>query len=49
MLWSPDAGMLCIEPITFYPYKNPKGELSSGFMKLTGNTAQFSVSLEPMH
>jgi hypothetical protein len=31
MLWSPDAGMLCIEPITYYPYSAGQSFLHEGF------------------
>lgn len=47
MLWSPDPGMLCIEPITFYPYNAPAGQLHEGFEYAKGDTDSFSVTLLP--
>ncbi len=47
MLWSPDPGMLCVEPITWYPYSAGPENLHRGFRHLDGNTAEFSVILKP--
>lgn len=47
MLWSPHPGMLCIEPITYYPYRAADSGLSSGFMLLNDSPVEFSVILEP--
>ena len=49
MLWTPHSGMLCIEPITFYPYQPSDGGLSDGFMRLTDNIAKFSVCIKPLN
>ncbi|MDY8136239.1 aldose 1-epimerase [Aquimarina sp. 2201CG5-10] len=37
MLWTEVSNMICIEPITFYPYSVPSKELHKGFRKSTGN------------
>ena len=45
MLWSPDPGMLCMEPITFYPYHAGPGRLHEGFRFLGDSAASFSLSI----
>lgn len=40
MLWTEVENMICIEPITFYPYAVPQAHLSEGFKFLDG-TEQF--------
>lgn len=45
MLWSPHSGMLCIEPITHYPYSG--AELRAGFTILDDRPQEFLVSLQP--
>ena len=34
MLWAPVATMICVEPITFYPYDVPQARLHEGFRSL---------------
>ena len=46
MLWTPDSRMLCIEPITFYPYNN--SGLTSGFTVIGDRQSEFSVCFLPM-
>lgn len=45
MLWTEVKNMICIEPITFYPYAVNQKNLDSGFMKLKGEKDQFSVKI----
>ena len=45
MLWSPDPGMLCIEPITFYPYDAGTGKLHEGFGHLGDAPQRFSLTI----
>lgn len=45
MLWSPDPGMLCMEPITFYPYHAGPGRLHEGFRFLGDSAVTFSLSI----
>ena len=47
MLWTEVANMVCIEPITFYPYAVSQDDLHKGFQKLTGNKSIFKVQLSP--
>ncbi len=47
MLWTQVPNMLCIEPITFYPYSLPQSELHEGFMHLEGEEMKFVVTLKP--
>lgn len=44
MLWTEVPNMLCIEPITFYPYALPQAELHRGFHLLRG-TDTYAVEL----
>ncbi|MFM1877587.1 MAG: hypothetical protein RLZZ241_453 [Bacteroidota bacterium] len=46
MLWTPHPEMLCIEPITYYPYVEG-GTLQDGFSKLSDVTTAFKVRLFP--
>ncbi len=47
MLWTEVSNMVCLEPITFYPYAVEQKNLSSGF-EILGKQAQlFTVKLEP--
>jgi aldose 1-epimerase len=47
MLWTEVTNMLCIEPITFYPYAVEQQNLDQGFMVLNKNGAEFVVELLP--
>ncbi|SFR53374.1 Aldose 1-epimerase [Robiginitalea myxolifaciens] len=47
MLWSPDPGMVCIEPVTFYPYDAGQSKLHEGFDFLTDGPVNFSLELRP--
>lgn len=46
MCWTPVKNMVCIEPISFYPYAVNQTELHQGFQKLD-DTAEFKVVLQP--
>ncbi|WP_421812841.1 aldose 1-epimerase [Flagellimonas sp.] len=46
MCWTEVRNMVCIEPISFYPYAVKQTELHQGFEKLT-DTAEFKVVLKP--
>ena len=48
MLWSPDPGMVCIEPITYYPYSRPQAEMHEGFDYLEREARRFSLTLKPL-
>ncbi len=48
MLWSPTANMMCVEPITFYPYDVAQAKLHEGFRTLGDEAASFSVRMEPV-
>lgn len=48
MLWAPVPTMICIEPITFYPYAAAQDNLHSGFTALGTESARFSVFLKPL-
>ena len=43
MLWTEVDNMVCIEPISFYPYAVTQEDLSSGFMKLSTDKKVFKV------
>lgn len=45
MLWSPAQNMICVEPITFYPYAVEQEHLHEGFMYLDKHEAIFQVEL----
>lgn len=47
MLWSPDPGMLCIEPVTYYPYEAGQEKLHEGFDFLSDQPQQFALELRP--
>ncbi len=47
MLWSPDPGMLCMEPVTFYPYTAGATGLHDGFSYLADDPVGFGVELVP--
>ena len=48
MCWTEVRTMVCVEPITFYPYDVAQTELAGGMIEVpaTGG-ARFSVSLQP--
>ncbi|MCR9227025.1 MAG: aldose 1-epimerase [Flavobacteriaceae bacterium] len=46
MCWTEVRNMVCIEPITFYPYAVEQSNLHQGFQELK-DTAQFKVVLRP--
>ena len=48
MLWTEVDNMVCIEPITFYPYAVAQPSLHEGFMYLNGETPIFKVFLCPI-
>lgn len=48
MLWTEVPNMVCIEPITFYPYAVAQENLSEGFMVLKNEPAIFKVALKPL-
>lgn len=48
MLWSPVSNMICIEPITFYPYEVEQALLHEGFRFLDRTEENFTVVLTPM-
>ena len=45
MLWTEVPNMICIEPITFYPYAVSQEKLHEGFQYLKNDTQKFSVQL----
>lgn len=45
MLWTEVENMICIEPITFYPYVVEQGNLSQGFQNLEGKDREFTVHI----
>ena len=47
MLWTEVPNMICIEPITFYPYKVDQMQLHDGFDYLTDEDRNFKVTLIP--
>ncbi|RTE52716.1 aldose 1-epimerase [Arenibacter aquaticus] len=47
MLWTEVANMLCIEPISFYPYTVGQTQLHSGFQSLEEDDKYFSVFITP--
>ncbi|MGB5941327.1 MAG: aldose 1-epimerase [Leeuwenhoekiella sp.] len=46
MLWSPARNMVCVEPVTFYPYDAPQDQLHKGFQTLSKGQKKFTVTLE---
>jgi len=48
MLWSPHPGMICIEPVTYYPYSRPQAEMHEGFEYLEREPRHFSLTLRPL-
>lgn len=47
MLWSEVSNMICIEPITFYPYGVEQMQLHEGFDFLSDKDRNFKVTLIP--
>ncbi len=47
MLWSPSPNMICVEPVTFYPYAVEQTSLHEGFRFLHQEDVEFEVSLIP--
>ncbi|MCG2459746.1 aldose 1-epimerase [Flavobacteriaceae bacterium F89] len=45
MLWTEVANMICIEPITFYPYAVDQSNLSRGFQYLEGKEKVFKIHI----
>ena len=45
MLWTEVKNMICIEPITFYPYAVAQNNLSEGFTRLKNERALFKMSI----
>lgn len=48
MLWTEVPNMICIEPITFYPYAVEQENLHEGFQYLEGTEKEFKVYLTPI-
>jgi hypothetical protein len=48
MLWSPAPNMICVEPITFYPYAAGQELLHEGFQFLGGKAMEFEVQITPI-
>lgn len=48
MLWTEVPNMICIEPITFYPYDVEQKNLHDGFQYLAGTEKTFTVKLLPI-
>ncbi len=48
MLWSPSPNMICVEPVTFYPYAVEQPLLHEGFQFLEGENTKFEVELIPI-
>jgi len=48
MLWTEVANMVCIEPITFYPYAVAQENLHEGFTILDAAVKEYTVFLKPI-
>ena len=48
MLWTEVSNMVCIEPITFYPYSVGQENLHEGFIHLDAEQKVFTVNLVPL-
>lgn len=48
MLWTEVPNMVCIEPISYYPYSVEQHELHQGFMHLNAEEMVFKVNLLPL-
>ncbi len=49
MLWTEVPNMVCIEPITFYPYAVAQKDLQKGFTYLNDAVREYTVFLKPMN
>ncbi|SFW40571.1 aldose epimerase [Cellulophaga fucicola] len=49
MLWTEVDTMLCIEPITFYPYDVTQDKLSQGYSYMGKLPVEYKVFLKPTH
>ncbi|MCM4164233.1 MULTISPECIES: aldose 1-epimerase [unclassified Arenibacter] len=47
MLWTEVPNMICIEPISFYPYAVGQKDLHNGFQTVNGSERIFSVTVQP--
>ncbi|MBT8185728.1 MAG: aldose 1-epimerase [Eudoraea sp.] len=47
MLWTEVPNMICIEPISFYPYTVPQTKIHEGFDYLAGSEQLFKVLISP--
>jgi hypothetical protein len=47
MLWTEVPNMICIEPISFYPYAVGQKDLHKGFQTINGSESIFSVTIQP--
>ncbi len=47
MLWTEVPNMVCIEPITFYPYAVAQANLHEGFTHLTSDKEEYEVRIKP--
>lgn len=47
MLWTEVPNMICIEPITFYPYTVPQTKLHEGFDYLAADEVTYKVLIAP--
>lgn len=47
MLWTEVPNMLCIEPVTYYPYTRPQHELHEGFSYLQREARDYWVRIMP--
>jgi hypothetical protein len=48
MLWTEVPNMVCIEPITFYPYAVAQDHLHQGFDVLSGEATEYGLRLIPV-
>ncbi len=48
MLWTEVSNMVCIEPITFYPYAVSQSNLHEGFEQLQQSPTAYKVWLKPL-
>lgn len=48
MLWTEVPNMVCIEPITFYPYAVAQQNLADGFSAINNKPMHFQVTFKPM-
>ncbi|TLP75440.1 aldose 1-epimerase [Maribacter sp. ACAM166] len=48
MLWTEVPNMVCIEPITFYPYAVAQENIADGFIVLKNKPMHFKVAIKPM-